>query len=94
MKRMNVGVVNWGFVSGKSGTIWPWESRKRLDADGKPLTADDLRAAGEVVKPGESFPEPQLWFHDLFRTDGTPFDEDEIKVFKELTGKADTGRST
>ena len=23
MKRLKVGAVNWGFVSGKSGTIWP-----------------------------------------------------------------------
>ena len=31
MKKHNVGAVNWGFVSGKSGTIWPWESRQGRD---------------------------------------------------------------
>ncbi len=87
MKRLKVGAVNWGFVSGKSGTIWPWSSRNRKDENGKRLTVDDLRAAGDVVKPGEPFPEPDLWFHDLFRIDGTPFDQAEIEVFKELTGK-------
>jgi hypothetical protein len=87
MKRMKVGAVNWGFVSGKSATIWPWESRRRKGPDGAPLSVDDLRAAGEVVRPGEPFPEPDLWFHDLFRIDGTPFDAKEIEVFKRLTGK-------
>jgi hypothetical protein len=87
MKRMKAGAVNWGFVSGKSGTIWPWSSRDRKDADGTRVTVEDLRAAGDVVRPGEPFPEPELWFHDLFRIDGTPFDEKEIALFRELTGR-------
>jgi hypothetical protein len=83
MKRLNVGAVNWGFVSGKSGTIWPWSSRRGS------MSVDEKRAAGEVVRPGEPFPEPELWFHDLFRIDGTPFDPQEIEVFKKLTGRQD-----
>ena len=35
----------------------------------------------------EGTPEPELWFHDLFRTDGTPFDPEEITIFRSLTGK-------
>ena len=85
LKEMNVGAINWGFVSGKSGTIWPWSSRR--GPDGKPMSADAKRAAGEIVRPGQPFPEPEVWFHDLFRTDGTPFDPAEIEVFKRLTGK-------
>jgi len=81
MKRLNVGAVNWGLVSGKTGTIWPWKSRKG-DVNAK-------RAAGEVIKPGEPFPEPEVWFHDLFRMDGTPFDQEEIEIFRRLTGKAE-----
>jgi hypothetical protein len=30
-------------------------------------------------------PEPELWFHDLFREDGTPFDAEEIEIFRRLT---------
>jgi hypothetical protein len=33
--------------------------------------------------------EPDLWFHNIFRIDGTPFSEDEIKTIKSLTGKID-----
>ena len=35
-------------------------------------------------KGGE--PEPKLWFHDLLRKDGSPFDPKEAALFKELTG--------
>ncbi len=59
-KKHNVGAINWGLVSGKSNTIYPW---------GSP----------------EGAPEPKLWFHDIFRADGTPYDPEEVKVIKELT---------
>lgn len=85
MKELNVGAVNWGFVSGKSGTVWPWSSR--LDANKKKINPEIMRRSGNVVKPGEQFPEPEIWFHDLYRIDGTPFDAEEIAVFKQLTRK-------
>jgi hypothetical protein len=84
LKAYNVGAVNWGFVSGKSGTIWPWSSRS--GADGKPLSLNAKRKAGEVIHPGDPYPEPKLWFHDLFRPDHTPYNETEIQVFRALTG--------
>ncbi len=30
-------------------------------------------------------PEPNVWHHDIFRKDGTPFDEKEIEIIKSLT---------
>ncbi len=36
-------------------------------------------------KEGSS--EPEIWFHDIFRNDGTPFDSSEIKLIKEITHK-------
>lgn len=84
LKKYNVGAVNWGFVSGKSGTVWPWSSRRE---NGKPISVNAKRATGEVLKEGDAFPEPALWFHDIFRTDGSPFDPKEIETFKALTGK-------
>ncbi len=29
--------------------------------------------------------EPEVWFHDIFRPDGTPYDTAEIELFKKLT---------
>ncbi len=31
--------------------------------------------------------EPQIWFHDIFRKDGTPYKQEEIDLIKKLTGK-------
>lgn len=85
LKEMKVGAVNWGFVSGKSGTIWNWDSR--FNKEGKQRSVKQERKAGNVVKDGEPFPEPKVWFHDLLRMDGTPYDKYEIEVFKRLTNK-------
>jgi hypothetical protein len=30
--------------------------------------------------------EPVLWYHDIFRRDGSPFSNAEIKLIKEMTG--------
>jgi hypothetical protein len=62
LKTENVGAYNWGFVSGKSQTIYPWDSWE------KHYTA-----------------EPPLWFHDIFRQDGTPFDAKETELIRRLT---------
>jgi len=31
--------------------------------------------------------EPKLWFHDIFRKDGTPYKQDEVNLIKKLTDK-------
>jgi hypothetical protein len=65
LKSQNVSAYNWGFVAGKSQTIYPWETwTKRYTA------------------------EPDLWFHDIFRKDGTPYIEAEVRAIREVTGKA------
>lgn len=33
--------------------------------------------------------EPELWFHDIFRQDGTPYRQEEVDLIKELTGAQD-----
>lgn len=56
----DVGAINWGLVSGKTNTIFPWGSK-------------------------EGSPEPAIWFHDIFRKDGTPFSLEEVDVIKKYT---------
>ena len=82
LKEQRVAAINWGFVSGKAGTIWPWSSRHR---DGVFRDSMELRAKGEVLAAGAPYPEPELWFHDILRTDGTPFAEEEIACIGALT---------
>ena len=64
-KERNVGAYNWGFVSGKTQTIYPWDSWTK--------TYDD---------------EPEPWFHDIFRPDGTPYRREETRLIQELTGRS------
>ena len=59
-KKENIGCFNWGLVSGKTQTIFQWDTPGKL-------------------------PEPDVWFHDIFRKDGTPFGPEEIKFIKRLT---------
>jgi hypothetical protein len=69
LKAEHVGAYNWGFVAGKTQTIYPWDSWK------KPYAA-----------------EPPVWFHDIFRNDGTPYDAKEVAFIRKVTGKAAPGR--
>ena len=59
-KRYHVAAINWGLVSGKSNTIYPWGSK-------------------------EGTTEPAIWFHDIFRKDGTPFNKEEVTFIKNIT---------
>lgn len=63
LKQENVGAINWGFVAGKTNTIYAWDTPM---PDGR---------------------EPKVWFHDIFRKDGTPYSKEEITLIKSLTGK-------
>jgi hypothetical protein len=62
-KRMNIAMINWGFVDGKSQTRLPWDSWK------KPYTME----------------EPTIWFHEVFRADGTPYRKAETDLIRSLT---------
>ena len=62
LKAENVGAINWGLVSGKTNTIYAWDT---------PMPNGD---------------EPAVWFHDIFRKDGTPYSQEEISVIKQLNG--------
>ncbi len=63
-QEQKVGAYCWGFVAGKTQTIYPWDSwQKKYDA------------------------EPKLWFHDILRGNGKPYDDKEVKQIKKITGK-------
>lgn len=60
LQKYNVGAINWGFVAGKTNTIYAWDTPL---ADGS---------------------EPIEWFHDIFRTDGTPYRADEVNFIRKM----------
>lgn len=62
LKVQEIGAINWGLVTGKTNTMYAWDT------------------------PIPDGSEPALWFHDIFRKDGTPYRQDEIDIIKGLTG--------
>ena len=74
-KKHNVGCYNWGLVAGKSQTHFGWETIINLHS---------LKEKGEFIEEGEEIPEPEMWFHDIFRKDGSPFNEEEVKFIKNI----------
>ncbi len=63
LKVNKIAAINWGLVSGKTNTIYAWDT------------------------PMPNGEEPKVWFHDIFRKDGTPYDAKETEFIKSLTGK-------
>jgi hypothetical protein len=63
-KEEKIGGYCWGFVAGKSNTIFAWKTWQEPE----PNT------------------EPKVWFHDIFRTDGSPFDPKEVEYIQRITG--------
>jgi len=61
LKQENIGAYNWGFVAGRTQTIYPWDSWQTK-----------YRA------------EPPVWFHDILRKDGKPFDPNEVELVKKI----------
>ena len=59
-----IAAYNWGFVNGRSQTIYPWDSWQ---------------------KPYDK--EPDQWFHDIFRQNGTHYDTTETDLIRKLTKK-------
>tara|TARA_Y100001954_G_C15498962_1_gene448860 strand:+ start:25 stop:306 length:282 start_codon:yes stop_codon:yes gene_type:complete len=75
-KEHNIGAYNWGLVAGKSQTHFGWETILKIK---------ELKDKGDFVEEGESLPEPEVWFHDIFRIDGSPYDQEEINFIKTIT---------
>jgi hypothetical protein len=63
LKKEKVGAINWGLVSGKTNTIYAWDT---------PMPNGD---------------EPKVWFHDVFRKDGTPYKQEEADLIKKSNNK-------
>ena len=54
LSEQSVGAINWGFVSGKTQTIFPWDSAtKPYPDDPKPWFHDVLRPDGQPYDPAE-----------------------------------------
>jgi Cellulase (glycosyl hydrolase family 5) len=69
-KKYKVGVINWGFVAGKTQTFLPWDSWQHPYTDRQPA----------------------VWFHEVFKTDGTPYRPEEVAFIRKMTGVRASGK--
>lgn len=67
--------------------IMPLLKEKKIAAINWGLVAGKSNTMYAWDKPMPDGKEPGIWFHDIFRKDGSPFSEDEIKLIRSLTGK-------
>ena len=74
-KKYNIGCMNWGLVAGKSQTHFNWKTIKKLDIKKKKKI---------FLKKNNKIPEPKIWFHDIFRMDGSPYNKNEINFIKKI----------
>jgi hypothetical protein len=61
LKEKQISAINWGFVAGKTNTVFPWSSWQE--------DFDSL---------------PKIWHHDIYLSDKTPYDQNEIDFLKEI----------
>jgi hypothetical protein len=76
LKKRGIGAINWGFVQGKTQTIWNWKTIADIELK---------RASSIFVQPNESYPEPNIWFHDIFRVNRTAYDQTEVDFLRDIT---------
>ena len=67
----NIGAMHWGFVSGKTQTIYPWRSWVSVIRFWDGLFSDS----------------PNPWHHDLLYSDGTAYDPSEVDLISSLMSK-------
>jgi len=61
-RKEGIAAINWGLVSGKTQTIYPWASWNKQFTE-----------------------EPEIWHHDVFRKDGTPYSKEEVELIRKFT---------
>ncbi|MGE5641667.1 MAG: hypothetical protein ACM3Y8_01530, partial [Byssovorax cruenta] len=69
--REKVGCFNWGLVAGKTNTIYPWQ--------------DIFNVSNIMGNSVDQQAMRDLWFHDLFKADGSPYDSAEVELFQRYT---------
>lgn len=79
LRAAGIGAIHWGHVVGRSQTHFNWGTRRELAA---------RIAEGRLLRPGDPLPEPALWFHDVLRPDGTPYDAWEVALLRAMTAAA------
>ena len=87
-RTQNVGMINWGFVVGKTQTDLPWDSAQHpyTTASAYGGTSFQIVVEPNGIKPvgpyaGET---PPVWQHEVLQADGTPYRDYEVQLIYDL----------
>lgn len=92
LRRYNRPIICTEYMARPAGStfedILPYFKEQKVGAYNWGLVAGKT----QTIYPWDSWQkrytaEPPVWFHDIFRQDGTPFDPKEVTLIKKLTGK-------
>jgi len=71
------------------GNIMPMLKEQKIGAYNWGLVSGKTNTIYAWSTPIADGSEPELWFHDIFRKDGSPYKQEEVDLIKELTNKRD-----
>jgi len=69
------------------GNIMPMLKQQQIGAINWGLVEGKSNTKYAWDEPIADGSEPKLWFHEIFRNNGTPYKQEEVDLIRELTGK-------
>ena len=92
LRRYNRPIICTEYMSRPTGStfdaILPYMKDNKFGAYNWGLVAGKTQTIYPWASWTQTFTEePKVWFHDIFRKDGTPFDPREVELIRKLTGK-------
>jgi len=72
-------------ASSRFDNIMPMLKKEKIGAINWGLVAGKTNTIYAWSEPIPDGSEPKLWFHDIFRKDGTPYKQEEVDLIKSLT---------
>jgi hypothetical protein len=93
LKRYNRPLVCSEYMARRNNSLFtnimPMLKKQNIGAINWGLVAGKSNTKYAWDEPIPNGGEPKLWFHEIFRPDGTPYKQEEVDLIKSLTGKND-----
>ncbi|WP_228850502.1 glycoside hydrolase family 2 TIM barrel-domain containing protein [Aegicerativicinus sediminis] len=89
LKKLNRPLICTEYMARRNnslfGNIMPILKKQHIGAINWGLVAGKSNTKYAWDEPIPDGSEPKLWFHEIFRKDGTPYKQEEVDIIKELT---------
>ena len=98
LKRYNRPLICTEYMSRGSGSLFHSHLPYMLENNIGGINWGLVAGRTQTIYPWESWwveytAEPTLWFHDIFRRDGTPYKQEEVDLIRQLTSERNGSRN-